>query len=280
MRYAKILMGGALMALTACASAQQIDADRHAASPTVDYPPLMQVDVRQQEACLTIMAGFPNDDTTGRYQFFKLVQSLSEGTSPQFLAALEHYGEGQVAADTPVLEVIDGIANPVLRQAMPSLTVAQSAFLINFALDCQQYVEGQTASLVAFDADLSDPDFNKVIAEDALFLRQILSESLYRLGAADDPVHKAAVENDAILIVGRRDEIEFASFDASVSDLESLYMDDLDGRLATINDAINSEMDREVLNQSVSLSKDMSRDAKEENERQVLRTLFGILNRY
>ena len=249
-------------------------------SITQSVPILSEADVAAQESCLATMAGFPNDNVTARYQFFKLTEMMAVDATDEFRSALSQYGEGQVSADTPLLEIIDGIANPVLRQAMPSLTVAQSAYLINFAVDCKKYVDGQMISLIAVDPDLASAEFNEIISEDALFLRQVLSDSLFRLGANVDPVFGNSIEANARALVRSRDLIEYASFDTSVTELESLYMDDLDGRLARVNELINSEMDREIFDTSVALADDMSEATRQEQERAVVRTLYGILNSY
>ncbi len=252
-----------------------------APTPITDAPlVLSEAEAAQQEACLTTIAGFPSENTTARYQFFKLTEMMAMDADPDFRAALAHFGDGNVPPETPLLEVLDGIANPVMRQAMPSLTVAQSAYLIDFAVDCRSYVNGQMNSLVAFDESLSHAEFNEIISEDALFLRQILSDALYRLGAASDEVYGPAVTANSASLVHMRDTIEYASFDTSVGELEALYMDDLDGRLAKANDMINGEMDREITGATVAMADEMSEAIREENRRQMLRTLYGILNSY
>jgi len=273
-----IKAGIVLISLMLGATSASAQADN--AGVPVAPPVLTAAEVATQERCITTMAGFPNDNVTARYQFFKLTQMMAVDTTPDFRAAMGQYGEGQVSAETPLLEIIDGIANPVMRQALPSLTVAQSAFLIEFALDCKRFVDGQMVSLVAVDPNLTNAEFNEIISEDALFLRQVLSDALFRLGANVDPVYGSAIEANAQALLRSRDLIEYASFDTSISELEALYMDDLDGRLARVNELINSEMERELLDASVALADDMSEATRKEQERRVVRTLFGILNSY
>jgi len=229
-----------------------------------------------QEGCIMTMAGFPDEGHVARYQFFRLTQELAADTSPAFRAALDHYGEGKVLQDTPILDVIEDIANPVLRQAAPELAIANMDHLIDFADRCDPYLTGQIESLRAYDADLSFED--PIINEDALFLRQVLSDSLFRLGASDDPVHGWAVQNYASALITARDNIEFTSFEVEINDLEALYMTDLDGRLARSNDIINKEMDRDTLSDAMSLNDDLNKDAKEKSKQSMLRTLARILN--
>lgn len=210
-----------------------------------------------QESCLTTMSGFPNDKPVAKYQFLKLTRVLAEDANPNVRSILDQYSDGQVTSETPLEEVIEGIANPVMRQAMPRLTIAYADYLIDFAVDCQKYVDGQIASLVAFDPTFADSAFNEVISEDALFLRQILTDALYRAGVANDPTSAPTIDLYANSLVNLRNSIEYASFETDISELEALYMEDLDGRLAIANDTINEEYDRELLPASVELAKDM-----------------------
>jgi len=233
-----------------------------------------------QEHCITVLAGFPNEDHIPRYQFFKLTKEIARDATPDFRAALSAYGSGMVSAETPVLEVIETIANPVLRQAAPELSVSHMAYLIDFADNCSPYLDGQIASLTAYDTSLNHAEFNTVISEDALYLRQILSDVLFRLGADQDPVHGAAINRYAGALVTTRDHIEFAGFEAELEDIEASYMVDLDGRLKRSNDVINEEMDRDTLANSIAITDEMNGEARRKRKRNALQTLSDILNRY
>lgn len=230
-----------------------------------------------QQYCVTVMSGFPNDDHVARYQFFRLTQDIAEGATPQFRAALSQYGDADVNEQTPILDVIEAIANPVLRQAAPEMVIGFMEHLIDFEDRCGVYLDGQISSLKAYDGDLiwEDP----LIAEDALFLRQILSESLERAGASNDPSHAFASQDYAANLISTRDNMEFQVFTTEIDDLEALYMTDLDGRLARSNDIINKEMDRESLDDAVTLANDMDKDFKEKEDQRRLYTLWRILGR-
>jgi len=228
-----------------------------------------------QERCITIMSGFPNSGPLPRYQFFKLSEDLAVDTTPEFRQALSHFGDGTVADETPILDVVETIANPVLRQAAPDIVVSNMAHLIGFAQDCEAYLTGQIDSLRAVDNSLSQDDI--VIAEDALYLRQVLSESLSRLGGDTDLAHGAPVRAYANSLIVSRDAIEFAGFDNDIDDLEALYLSDLDGRLARSNNVINSEMNRETLGDAVTLSRDLSATSIEQEKARSLNTLLRIL---
>ena len=234
------------------------------------------VAAQNQTRCITQMAEFPTDDPTARYQFFKLISDVAYGADTETRALFDHYGQPAVETGTPVLSVIEDIANPVLRQAAPEIIVASMNYLVDFAGACDVYITGQTDSLLAFDATLANPELNTGIAEDALFLRQILSESLSRLGADGDAVWANVARSYSRSLVAQRDAVEFAAFETDIAELESLFMEDLDGRLARSNDVINSEMDREVLGDSIQLSDDMNEAAMKQARQDRLYRLLRI----
>jgi len=227
--------------------------------------------------CINKMAEFPSDDHEIRYQFFRLTEEMARDVTPDFRNALHKYGDHNISSDSSLFEAIEDIANPVLRQAAPEITIANMTHVIDFATLCKSVITGQVNSLRAFDNALSDVDFNAVIVEDALFLRQILSDSLFRLGANEDALHSISVNHYAATLVTTRDEAEFSTFEAELDDLEALYMDDLDGRLKRSNDLINEEMDREILGESVALSDSMHKAEKEKAKQRQLYTLIRIL---
>lgn len=231
-----------------------------------------------QDYCITVITGFPNDDSVARYQFFKLTEDLSVDATPAFVQILAAQDTGNFSADTPVLDIIETIANPVLRQAAPQIVIEAMHHLIDFNVKCEPYISGQVASLTAFDSSLKDSDI--IIAEDALYLRQILLDSLVRLGADEDPIRKIEIDGYSNALVRARNAIEFKAYDDDVSDIESLFMEDLDGRLARSNDIINNEIDREVLGDAVILSNDMIENLKRKQKEENVRTLARILNRY
>lgn len=227
--------------------------------------------------CVNTMASFPTENHEIRYQFFRLTEETVRDMTPNLREALTKYGDEKIAKDSSMLQAIEDIANPVLRQAAPEITIANMVHVIDFATICEPIITGQINSLEAYDSALKDVKFNAVIIEDALFLRQILSDSLIRLGADKDPLFSESVNTYANALVKTRDDVEFSSFEAELGDLEALYMDDLDGRLKRSNDMINAEMDREVLGDSVALSDSMYKAEKEKAKQRQLYTLIRIL---
>ncbi len=230
-----------------------------------------------QEKCITIMSGFPDNGHVPRYQFFKLTQQLTQDVDPTFKSALDYFGDSFVTPETPVTDVIENIANPVFRQAAPEVTIGNMGYLIDFAMDCESYLTGQIESLEAYDNTLSNAEFNIVIAEDALFMRQILSDSMFRVNAQDHDVFGPAVQAYANSLVTTRDEIEFAGFESEMESIEAMFLTDLDGRLARSNDVINNEMDRETLISSIEVAEDLNYEAKRKRKQQMLYTLSRIL---
>lgn len=243
----------------------------------LESAPVIGLSAANPDYCINAMAGFPSDDHEARYQFFRLTEEMARDSAPEFRNALRQYGEGEVSPETPMLEAIEIIANPVLRQAAPELTIANMTYVIDFASICEPFITGQIESLKAFDSTLSNTEFNGVITEDALFLRQILSDSLYRLGADKDPIHQFALSDYANALILTRDAAEFEAFTSELEGLEALYMTDLDGRLKRSNDMINEEMDREVLGDSITLSDSLNEAEKKKAKERQFYTLYRIL---
>jgi len=239
---------------------------------------ILPVPAQNQDRCIAQMAEFPTDDAIVRYQFFKLVQDTAYGATAESAALFDHYGQPTIELGTPVLAAIEDIVNPVLRQAAPEFIVASMDYMIDFSVTCDVYITGQMESLLAFDATLSNPDFNAAIAEDALFLRQILNDSLYALGVDTDTQWSGAAQNYTASLVTQRNAVEYTAFETEIADLESLFMDDLDGRLKRSNDTINAEIDRESLRDSIALNNDIIEAAEEKarlERRERFRRLFG-----
>ncbi|MEM8616750.1 MAG: hypothetical protein AAGF20_07425 [Pseudomonadota bacterium] len=236
--------------------------------------------VALQQSCLARMSGFPTDDPAARYQFFVLTETVGMDVDAATLSAMKHFGQPPLPGDVAMVEVIEAIANPVMLQARPSATVAQTVSLIEFAQECAPYIRGQIDSLAFIEPTFADPTFNVTIREDALYLRQMAGDALARLGAHSDPIYGPAVQTYDAALLGLRNEIEYTAFETELVDLEALYLTDLDDKLAIANDQINQEMDREVLSSSVAISNDMSEASDEERKRRMMQTLFHILNRY
>lgn len=269
---------------TAAAHAQISDAPITNSAPIVsDIAPEYTAPTPNADPdfCINTLAEFQTENPEARYQFYKLTQEVGRDATPQFRAALTHYSEGEAPSGGNILDAIEDATNPVLRQAAPELTLANMGFVIDFAVECEGVLSGQINSLKAYDSALANTEFNAMVSEDALFLRQIVSDSLYRLDADKDPRFGAAALSYADALVRTRDNVEFTSFMSEIDELEALYMTDLDGRLKRSNDLINEEIDLEVLGDAVGLSDSMNaaaaRRAKEERILSLIRIMGGRL---
>jgi len=244
------------------------------AQTTPDAAPIA-LSPEQSEQCITMMSGFPDDSPESRYVFFRLAQELAKDVTPELSTLMAQYmvenETRRLPADTPMLDVIEDIADPVLRQAAPEQTVAGMAHIAYFNALCGQFVQGQVDSLLAFNPDLNAT--NIAIREDALYLRQILAESLDRLGASQN----MAAQAYALSLVIERDDIEYIGFEDEIGELETLFMGDLDTKLARSNDAVNEGMDVDAFQDAVTLANDMNDQAREQAKGERLWTLVRIL---
>jgi hypothetical protein len=225
------------------------------------------------ERCVTMMQGFPDDGVESRYIFFRLSQELAKDITPELATTMaEFMAENEtrrLPADWPMMDVVEDIADPVLRQAAPAQSVAGMAHLAYFDALCGTFVKGQVDSLIAFDPALAEADL--YIREDALYLRQILAEALDRLGGGQ------AVEAYTATLVTERDDIEFTGFEGEVGELEALYMGDLDTKLATSNDLVNEGVNSESFEDALSLSRQMEAEAQDRARAERLYSLVRIL---
>ena len=111
-------------------------------APNYDQNAVATTDVNQ-DYCIAIITGFPNEDQVSRYQFFKLTDELAVDVDPDFKAALIAHRGDPFPEDIPVLDVIEVIANPVLRQAAPEVVVSAMHHLIDFNQKCDPYLSDQ-----------------------------------------------------------------------------------------------------------------------------------------
>ncbi len=229
----------------------------------------------QSEQCVTMMAGFPDDSPESRYIFFRLGQELAKDVTPELAELMGQYmAENEATrlpADWPMIDVVEDIADPVLRQAAPAQTVAGMAHIAYFDALCGEFVDGQVKSLLAFDPSLADAD--TIIREDALYLRQILAEALDRLGAGGTVALNAYTAS----LVNERDDIEYLGFTDEVGELEALFMGDLDQKLAKSNDLVNDSIDVEGYSNAAQLAQDMSAAARKQAQRERLYSLCRIM---
>ena len=235
--------------------------------------PARTLTAEQSEQCIALMSGFPNDDPESRYLFFRLSQELAKDITPELAKAMADVmlanGADSLPADTPMMDVVESVADPVVRQAAPETTVAGMAHIAYFNALCGPFVQGQVKSLAAFEPALLDADI--YIREDALYLRQILADAMDRLGGGD------AVQAYAQSLVTERDDIEFTGFEDDVSDIEALFIGDLDEKLATSNDYVNDAVDAEAISSAIALARDMDTAEADKARRSRLASLCQMM---
>ncbi|MGB3455655.1 MAG: hypothetical protein WBG08_08475 [Litorimonas sp.] len=265
-----------LLPLTAAAQTADM-ANAVAQSAPIQDPAVSTtaMDAERLEQCVALMSGFPDDSIESRYVFFRLNQEIGKDVTPELSALMAGFmAENEtrrLPASTPMIDVIEDIADPVLRQAAPAQTVAGMAHIAYFDALCGRFVQGQVDSLLAFDAELADADI--AIREDALYLRQILAEALDRLGAGD----AAAVQAYTHSLVTERDDIEYVGFEDEVGDLEALYMGDLDTKLARSNDAVNEGVNTDEFQDAAALARDMGEQARQRARDERFYSIYRIL---
>jgi hypothetical protein len=248
MRLTASLAGLACILLPGCASAQtaaeqvplsvQLETGESASGrDSLSRPSDLEIPALN-DFCATQMTSLAGGTLSGRHQLFVLLSEAGRGADEDLIDVLDAYGVGQVDPSTPLLQVVEDIANPVLLQAAPNATVGQMAHLIRFSQECGLILDGQIAALEATSPDLANGVYKQAIGEDAIFLRSMLLDALYRLNADSDPVHGQAVAAYQRDLVGQRDDIEFAAFDAELAALEEEFTGDLDKRLDLANTSI------------------------------------------
>lgn len=247
-----------------------------------DFDPddLVGPQVTAPERCQAMMIQFPSDSLQSRYEFFRMVNDAAEGADDDFIAALEALSAGTVPRDATLAQVVEMIASPVLRQGAPSMTVGYMGYLVGYGHECGAFIEDQIAALEAAEPNFDDPGYHRQITENALFMKSILVDALYRLEADVDPAYGAMIAAYERGMVHHRDEMEFAEFDAELAALEEEFMGDLGQRLELSNQVVGSGMDGDITSSSIGLSSEMSRESRREAQEQVIRTWGHILNGY
>ena len=234
----------------------------------------LSLTAEQTEQCVTLLSGFPDETTEARYLFFRLSQELAKDITPELSSVMADYmaehETRRLPADWPMIDVIEDIADPVLRQAAPAQTVAGMAHIAYFNALCGSFVQGQVDSLLAYKPELADSDL--YIREDALYLRQILAEALDRLGA---DTHATQIYTASL--VTERDDIEYTGFESEIDELEALYMGDLDTKLARSNDAVNEGVSSAQFQDAAQMARELNEQARQRMKDERLFSLIRIL---
>lgn len=232
------------------------------------------------EFCIDQMTALSDGTLEGRHKLFVLVREAGRGADPAFLAALEDFQAGEVDRETPVLQVVEDIANPVLLQAAPGVTVSQMGFLISFSAECSLFLDGQIDALEATSPGLANGVYKQAIGEDAMFLRSMLLDALYRLNADGDAEHGQTIAAYQRDLVRQRDDIEFAAFDAQLAALEDEFASDLDERLDLSNTTVGQNAQAVDARGAAASARALSDVQRAEANRRLARMLAEVLNGY
>ncbi|MEM9740522.1 MAG: hypothetical protein AAF829_11695 [Pseudomonadota bacterium] len=278
-------IGLACILLPACAMAQvspqqPLSGARVAeAAPELTVTDLADIDLPEiNDVCATQMTTLAGGTLTGRHQLFVLVQQAGRGADDAFLEAIGTFGAGSVDPSTPLLQVVEDIANPVLLQAAPAATVGQMAHLIRFSQECQIVLDGQIAALEATVPDLSSGVYKQAIGEDAIFLRSMLLDALYRLNADADPIHGQSVATYQRDLLRQRDDIEFAAFDSDLAALEEEFASDLESRLELANTSVGDAAASVDAKGAAEVAKALSDVQRAESNQRMAQLLRDVLN--
>ncbi|MEL6661449.1 MAG: hypothetical protein AAFO57_01505 [Pseudomonadota bacterium] len=272
--------------LPACATAQTSEVPPAAAvAPAAPAIKTQQaagdVDIPEiNRFCATQMISLADASLEGRHQFYVLVREAGRGANNGFLEALDAFGAQQISRETPVLQVVEDTANPVLLQAAPAATVSQMAYLIGFSNECADLLEGQIVALEATSPGLASGTYKQAIGEDAMFLRSMLLDALYRLNADSDPRHGQAIAAYQRDLVDQRDDIEFAAFDAELAALEDEFAGDLDRRLDLANTAVGENAEAVDAKGAAAVARALSDVQRAEANQRMARILAEVLNGY
>lgn len=282
-----LVLSVGLALLPACATAQILPPDMASAHPAMagmpetPRPDPADFDIPvASDFCIAQMTALPDGSLAGRHQFFTLVKETAHGAGPAFQEALAAYGEGQVPDGTAMMDVVEAIANPVTRQAMPELTVAQTAYLIRFASECETALNGQIAALEATNPDLANGLYQQAMGEDALFLRATLLDALYRLSADSDPQHGATIAAYQRDLVAQRGDIEFAAFDAEIDEIEAMLSGDLGKRLTLSNEQVAESGDAGAVAAARASAEITSQAQREETQRRLAEMVEAMMRDY
>lgn len=230
------------------------------------------------DLCIRMMAGFPDESLVNRYQFYRLIDMMEDGADSGVNAALEHFGAKNSLGQETVVDVVRNLSDPVMLQSAPRYTVGNAAQLIEYAQQCRPFISAQIASIEVAEPSVTDPLFEEQLAEDAVYLRALVVQSLESVSAQIHPVHGPAVLRYQNATVNIRNEAEFVGFAAELDSLSLETLVELDEKLVLHQDVIEDDIDKEVVSSSNQMVQSMNQSSKEESDRKVNYIMWRILN--
>jgi hypothetical protein len=225
-----------------------------------------------------MMTGFPDESLINRYQFFRLIQSMKAGVDIDMRGALAHYSEAADMTGMTIVETVQNLSDPVILQSAPAFALTNAGRLIRYAEDCGAFISSQVRSIEYAEPSVTDADMEEVLAEDAIFLRALVLQSLESLSASDHPIYGPALQRYEGATIYIRNEAEFIGFEAELEALTNETIADIDEKLALHLDMVEGDLDKESISTSSDMLESMNQTSKEESHRGVYQTLNRILN--
>lgn len=265
----------------ALVSAPQAQNDADLMETSTSYAPahsIADLTPQNSEFCAGMMAGFPDDSLINRYQFFRLIQSMKAGVDSDMRAAFTHYGEKTDMGQTGVVETIENLSDPVVLQSSPAYALTNASHLIRYAEDCSPFIASQISSIEFAEPSVTEAAMEEVLAEDAVYLRALVMESLESLSAQNHPIYGPATERYEGATIYIRNEGEFIGFEAELEALTNDTIAEIDDKLALHLQMVEGDIDKETVSTSSDMLESMNRTSKQESHRGVYETLFRILN--
>jgi hypothetical protein len=228
------------------------------------------------DLCINMMRDFPDDTLVNRYQLFRLIEMMEVGVDSGVSDALTHFGMKNSLGTETVVEITQNLSDPVMLQSQPRYSIGNAAQLIGYAKHCKPFIASQVASIEAAEPSVNDGLFQEQLAEDSVYLRALVIQSLESVSADKHALHGPAVKRYADGTIWIRNEAEFAGFEAELDALSIDALTDLDQKLMIHRDVVEEEADKEIMSSSSEMVNSMNEQSKIEAQRKTYQIMCQI----
>lgn len=228
--------------------------------------------------CTQMMTGFPDESLVNRYQFFRLIQSMKSGVDSDMRAGLSHYGEKVDLSTENVVDTVQNLSDPVVLQSSPAFALSNASHLIRYAEECNGFISSQISAIEYAEPSVKEASMEEILAEDAVFLRALIVQSMETLSAGDHPVYGPAMRRYEGATIYIRNEAEFIGFEAELDALTAETISEIDDKLALHLSMVEGDINNESISTSSDMLESMNKTSKQESHRGVYNTLYRILN--
>jgi hypothetical protein len=230
------------------------------------------------DLCIRMMAGFPDDSLANRYQFYRLINMMENGVDSGVLDALDHFGARNSFGQDTVIDVVTNLSDPVMLQSAPRYSIGNAAQLIEYAQTCRPFINAQIASIEVAEPSVTEARFEEQLAEDAVYLRALVVQSLESVSAHIHPIHGPAVTRYQNATINIRNEAEFVGFEAELDALSFETLAEMDQQLVVQQQVVEGDIDKEIVSSSTQMVQSMNQASKEESNQKVNYIMWRILN--